>query len=278
MSQAIYPCLWFNGNATDAVAHYCNIFREAAVLEPSDLVSTFILSGTKFMALNGGPKYHVNESISYYVYCGNEDEVLRLYELLSANGKTLMPPAKYAWSPLYAWVEDRYGVNWQLDIDDIRSTQKIVPTLLFANQKMGWVKSAVTQYTSIFHNSKVLIKAPYPAESAAPAGSLLFAQFRVNELILNAMSSTLHHDFDFSPGNSFVVNCQNQEEIDYYWDALGEGGHYDMCGWLTDKFGISWQIVPENLGQLLQNVENGANVMQALLKMQKIDSAKLINV
>ena len=121
------------------------------------------------------------------------------------------------------------------------------------------------------------MEAPYPPGTVVPEGSLLFGQCKLKEFILNAMSSTLQHNFDFSPGNSLVVPCENQEEIDYYWIKLGEGGHYDRCGWLVDQFGVSWQIVPAMLPELMAHPEKGNRVVQAFLQMQKFDIETLLN-
>jgi len=229
------------------------------------------------MGLNGGPKYQPNSSISYYVYCENEEKLLKYYAALSEKGSLLMPLNKYDWSEKYAWVIDQFGVNWQLDIAKINSKQKIVPNLLFAKAKMNLVKAAITFYTKSFKNSSVLQEANYPPEANQTNDTLLFAQFKLNDSLFNAMSSKLPHDFDFSPGNSFVVECENQQEIDYYWENLGQNGRYDMCGWLTDQFGISWQIVPSILSELMSDPEKRERVIQSFLKMQKFDIDALMN-
>lgn len=229
------------------------------------------------MGLNGGPKYKVSPAVSYYVYCGNENEIDRIYKLLSENGTVMMPLDKYDWSEKYAWVMDRFGVNWQLDIHDIKSTQKIVPALLFANEKYTRVKEAVANYTNIFSGSKILLEAPYPQQAGLPEGTLLFAQFILNDFVFNAMSSTIKHEFDFTPGNSFVIECVDQQEIDHFWDRLGNGGRYDMCGWLADKYGVSWQVIPSILPSLMADPVKGPAVIQAFLKMKKFEIAALLN-
>lgn len=278
IGTALYPCLWFNSDAKTAAEFYCAVFQNGNIVQENPMVVTFELDGSLFMGLNGGPKYRVNPAISYYVYCGNNTRISQLYHELSANGKVLMPLGNYAWSPQYAWVEDRFGVNWQLDVDDINSAQKIVPTLLFANAKTHLVKDAIRHYTTIFNPSKTLLEAPYPPGAAVPEGSLLFAQCKLNNFILNATSSTLWHNFDFSPGNSLVLSCDTQAEIDYYWEKLGEGGREDRCGWLADKFGVSWQIIPAILTKLIADPKKGHRVVQAFLHMKKFDIATLMNV
>jgi predicted 3-demethylubiquinone-9 3-methyltransferase (glyoxalase superfamily)/uncharacterized protein YndB with AHSA1/START domain len=278
MTHKIYPCLWFDGQANAAASFYCSIFKDSKITSDTPMVVNFELNGQRFMGLNGGPQFKVNPAVSYFVYCGNEEEIVRLYDALSDGGSVLMPLGEYDWSTKYAWVADKFGVNWQLDIDEINSAQKIVPSLLFANEKMGFVKSAVQHYTRIFEPSRMLMEMPYPDQANVPEGTLLFAQFKVLDYIFNSMDSTIPHDFDFSEGNSFVVDCDNQEEVDYYWEKLtADGGQESQCAWLKDKFGVSWQIVPRQLIELLNDPDRAkANrVMHAMLQMKKIDIHKL---
>jgi predicted 3-demethylubiquinone-9 3-methyltransferase (glyoxalase superfamily) len=277
MSHSIYPCLWFDGQAGEAARYYCSIFRDARLLEENPVVSRFEIGGLRFMALNGGPQYAPNPALSFFIYTGSQEEINRFYASLSVGGKVIMPLGRYDWSACYAWIEDRYGVSWQLDIDDIRSAQKVVPNLLFVNEKKGLVKAALDRYTHIFPHSISLLEAPYPPGADVPEGALLFAQCRLKNSIVNAMSSTLAHDYDFSPGTSLVVECQDQTEIDYYWEALGQDGEYQPCGWLKDAFGVSWQVVPAALSRLMSDPERGARAMQALLSMTKLDIAALEN-
>lgn len=277
MNKSFYPCLWFDGNAKQAADFYCSLFNNTRILQSNPMVTTFQLNGTKFMGLNGGPQYKLTQAVSFFVYCGgDESEINRLYAELSKGGKVIWPLDKYEWSPRYAWVEDKFGVNWQLDVESINNEQKMVPCLLFVNEKFTKVKEAMTHYTSIFINSKILMEAPYPPSANLPQGTLLFAQFKLNDFIFNAMSSTMHHDFDFTPGTSFVVECDTQKEIDYYWDNLGAGGHYSMCGWLQDKFGVSWQIVPKVLGELMSDPQRAPRVTKAFMQMQKFDIDALL--
>ena len=138
MTKQIYPCLWFDDKAKKAAEYYCSIFKDSKITSENSIVVMFELNGTKFMGLNGGPKYK------------------------------------------------------------------------------------------------------------------------------------------FSPATSFVINCENQEEIDYYWEKLGEGGVYNKCGWLNDQFDVSWQIVPNVLGELMSDPEKAPRVMQAFLKMTKFDIETLL--
>jgi predicted 3-demethylubiquinone-9 3-methyltransferase (glyoxalase superfamily) len=273
---SIYPCLWFDHNGAEVAEFYVELFPKSLILKSTPMVTTFMLNGTKMMTLNGGPNYKVNAAMSFYAHCGTEKEIERIYAALTEGGRILMPLQKYEWSPGYAWIEDKYGVHWQLDVEDIYSVQKVVPCLLFANHKKTWLKDAIDTYTGIFTPSKILLEARFDEAAPVPEGTLLFAQFMMNGSIFDAMTSLLDHDFDFSPGNSFVVECDDQSTIDHLWEHLGFEGEYSMCGWLQDRFGVSWQIVPTILSTLMADPERRQRVTDAFLKMQKFDIEALL--
>lgn len=293
--QNIIPNLWFDNNAEEAVNFYKTVFSNFKIgkitrynkegfeihgrPEGSVMTIEFEIEGVKFIALNGGPVFKFTPSISFYIYCGSEMEVEKLYSKLSENGSVMMPLDKYDWSSKYAWVQDKFGGSWQLDIDAIKSPQKILPSLLFANDKFERVKEAVDFYNSIFPNSKVIMEFPYNKSANVPDGTLLFAQFNLNGFLFNSMSSNLKHDFDFNESVSFIVNCKTQADIDFYWDKLSEGGDpaAQVCGWLKDKFGVSWQIVPEELYVMLHGSDKDKvqRVTKEFLTMKKFDLGKL---
>lgn len=271
MKSNIYPCLWLDHDVKEIADFYSEIFENVKYLDSASMVTTVEIEGVKFMFLNGGPAFKVNPSVSYYVYCQDPDQVQQLFDRLNKGGKVLMSLDEYAWSKCYAWVEDRFGVNWQLDSSNAESKQRIVPTLLFANQKKELIREAINHYSAIFPTSKTIFEAPYAPESGIAEGTLLFAQFELNGYPFNATSSTIPHDFDFSEGNSFVVECKSQEEIDFYWSRLTEGGEESRCGWLKDRFGVWWQVIPENMSSLLNNPVTGTAAVQEMMKMKKID-------
>lgn len=277
MNNHIYPCLWFDTNAKAAAEFYSSVFPNSKIHQNTDIVSSFELMGIKILGLNGGPTYKVNKAVSYFVYCGHDVKIDELYANLKEGGEVLFPLDKYDWSPRYAWVKDKFGVNWQLDIDPINHQQKIVPCLLFSNSKRTQVKEAMLYYTSIFEGSRNLMEYPFPPQAGMPQGSLLFGQIKLGEFILNLMSGMEKEEEDFTEGNSLVVECQTQAEIDHFWEALGKDGKYSMCGWLKDRYGVSWQIIPSILPQLMADPLKGQRVVKAFLKMQKFDIAVLEN-
>lgn len=278
----IVPHLWFDREAGEAADFYISVFnnskhKSSSVIDgtPSgkvDIVS-YEISGQNIVAINAGPYFRFNDAVSFFCYCGSEAEIDRLYTILSENGSVLFPLGKYDWSSKYAWVRDRFGLGWQLDIDEINSKQKIVPALLFVNDKSGRIREAVSFYTSVFKTSRRLMEVPYENQPEGKEADLLFAQFSLEGLIFNAMSSDMKHDFDFNEAVSFMINCETQEEIDYYWEKLTSGGEEQPCGWVKDKFGVSWQVIPAEMGKLLSSgdKERDERVRAAMMKMKKLD-------
>ncbi len=136
---------------------------------------------------------------------------------------------------------------------------QIYPCLWFDGQ----AKAAAEFYCSIFHNSKLTVDTP------------MVVNFELNGKKFMGLNGG--PQYKFSPATSFVVECETQDEIDFYWEKLGEGGVYNRCGWLDDKFGVSWQIIPIVLGKLMADPEKAPRVMQAFMQMKKFDIEKLIN-
>jgi predicted 3-demethylubiquinone-9 3-methyltransferase (glyoxalase superfamily) len=282
----ITPCIWFDNQAEEAVHFYLSLFENSKINriipyskegfeyhhkpEGSVMTIEFELNGQSFLALNGGPDFKLNEAISFYVYCGSEERIDFLYEKLSDGGSVIMPLEKYFWSSKYAFIKDKFGLFWQIDIEDINSPQKIVPSLLFVNEKYSKVKEVIDFYTSVFPDSQILME--YPAEDY-----LLFSRIKLNGYLLNCMSGgKMTHNFDFNEALSLIISCDTQKEIDYYWNKLTEGGTEVQCGWLKDKFGVSWQVVPSILNELLIDKNKSDKVMRRVFEMKKFEIEKLI--
>jgi len=274
MKNEIYPCLWFDGQAKTAAEFYCTIFKNSAILVNTPMVVLFELNGKKIMGLNGGPMYKINPAISMFIHCTSLDECDRLWNELSEGATVLMQLDKYPWSERYGWLQDKFGFTWQImKADD----DKMMPSLLFTGNQLGKAQEALDFYTNIFENSAVEVKTYY-SEGTPFAGKISYAEFNLNQYPLVAMDGPNEHNFTFSEGVSFVVNCESQKEIDYYWNKFTtDGGKESMCGWCKDKFGVSWQIVPSRMGELIGNPNNGQRAMQAMLKMKKLDISTLEN-
>ena len=145
--------------------------------------------------------------------------------------------------------------------------QKITPFLWFNNN----AEEAMNFYLSIFKNSKVLGVSRYGDAGPGPKGTVMVASFELDGQKFTALNGGPL--FKFTEAISFVIDCKSQEEVDHYWNKLTEGGEESMCGWLKDKYGLSWQVVPDKLIELMQDKDpkKAGNVMQAMLKMKKID-------
>ena len=149
--------------------------------------------------------------------------------------------------------------------------QKITPFLWFDNN----AEEAMNFYISIFKNSKAHNVARYGDAGPGPKGTVMVASFELNGQKFTALNGGPR--FKFTEAISFVIDCKSQEEVDHYWYKLSEGGEESMCGWLKDKFGLSWQVVPDKLIELMQDKDpkKAGNVMQAMMKMKKIEIAVL---
>ncbi|HWD90341.1 MAG TPA: VOC family protein [Mucilaginibacter sp.] len=149
--------------------------------------------------------------------------------------------------------------------------QKITPFLWFDSQ----AEEAMNFYVSIFKDSKVSRVSRYGEAGPGTPGTVMSVEFTLNGTNFYALNGG--PVFQFSPATSFFIHCETQEEVDHYWNKLGEGGKPNQCGWLDDKFGVTWQVVPNALGRYLNDPDKkkAKNVMQAMMKMTKLDVAKL---
>lgn len=248
-------------------------------MEGKVLTGIFELEGQKFMALDGGPIFKFNPSISFTVKCKTIEEVDELYKKLSEGGNILMALDKYPWSDRYAWISDKYGLSWQLMRTREEFTQKITSLLMFTGEKFGKAEEAINYYASIFPNSKINLIARYQEGEGDEPGKIAHSSFLLEGEEFMAMESSHEHKFGFNEAISLMISCETQEEIDYFWEKLTAGGDpkAQQCGWLKDKYGVSWQIIPKILGDLMQDPdkEKSGRVFKAMLKMKKIDIENL---
>jgi predicted 3-demethylubiquinone-9 3-methyltransferase (glyoxalase superfamily) len=279
MKNSIYPCLGIKGKIAEASEFYIQTFGNAKVLQTSDIVILIELSGQKFMLLNDGPSSSPNPSISFMVMCETEAETEQYWNKLLDGGKILMALDKYEWSPKYGWIEDKYGVSWQLYTGDKADMlQKFSPTLMFTGDKAGQAKTAIHDYVQLFPDSNIQGILNYKQGEGDSEEFIKHAQFKINDFVMMAMDSSADHKFGFNDAISLVVSCETQDEIDRYWTYLSSNGGYEVaCGWLTDKYGISWQIIPEGIVKLINDPVRGQRAMHAMMKMKKLIIADLEN-
>jgi len=275
MKNQIYPCLWFNGQAKEAAEFYCSLFKNSIITTDTPMVVMFELNGNKIMGLNGGPQFKITPSISLFVLCETLQETRDLWDKLIPGGKVIIPIEKQFWSESYGWLQDKFGMTWQISVvDQPGDSQKIIPSMLFTDEKFGKAEEAIRFYTSVFENSSNEALIHYP-DGEPNAGKVMYAEFNLNGNTVAAMDGPGVHNFSFSEGVSLVVNCDTQKEIDYFWNKLTDGGEESMCGWLKDKYGVSWQIIPSDIGKLMSDPDKSQRVMKEILKMRKIDMETL---
>jgi predicted 3-demethylubiquinone-9 3-methyltransferase (glyoxalase superfamily) len=199
-----------------------------------------------------------------------------LWEKLSSGGKSLMELKSYPFSEYYGWVQDKYGYTWQLMLNNIQGDKrpKIMPSLLFTKDKVGKAEEAIKFYTSIFKDSDISPNLNrYPAGMKPDReGMIIFADFRIFDEWLAVMDSgNDDQDYTFTPAISLMVKCKDQEEIDNYWEKLSSNPEFEQCGWLVDKYGVSWQITPENMDELI----NLPGAYKRMMSMKKLSIAEL---
>ena len=276
MAKTIYPCLWFNGTAKDAAAFYCSVFENAAIRSETPMVVDFHLGGFRLLGLNGGPVFTINPSVSLFVRCETVEETNRVYNQLIQGGSAMMPIDEYPWSPRYGWLKDQFGLTWQISlVNNPGDSAKIRPSFLFTGARFGSAEAAIDLYSSIFKNSSKDFLVHFP-EGDDFEGKLMYGEFSLNGFEMIAMDGPGQHQFDFNEAVSFVVECDTQNEIDYYWEKLTTGGEESKCGWLKDRFGVSWQIIPSILSQLMQDPARAQRIFAAFSTMKKLDLAVLL--
>ncbi len=286
--QKITPHLWFDKEAKEAAEFYTSLLPDSRVTNiitlhdtPSgdcDLVS-FVLANQPFMAISAGPLFKFNPSVSFHMKFKTKDEVDAIWEQLSFGGNVLMPLDAYPFSERYGWVEDKYGLSWQViyaGTNDIQQT--ITPVLMFVGAVCGKTEEAVTFYTSIFQHAQTVFLTRYgKGEEPDKEGTVKYVAFNLEGMEFGAMDSARDHHFAFNEAISFLVPCETQEEIDYYWEKLSADPKAEQCGWLKDKFGLSWQIWPTAIGEMMKQGtrEQIDRITQAFLPMKKFDLATL---
>lgn len=296
LTTPIVPHLWFAKEAKEAAEFYCTVFPNSRVNSsrvikdtPSgdcDVVS-FSLSGISFQAISAGPYFEMNPSVSFIVNydpasdSSAKENLSKAWEKLTDGGKILMPLNEYPFSKYYGWVEDRYGVSWQLMLTDPEGEPRpfIIPTLLFVTDEGKTAEEATDFYLSIFKESKRGTLVHYPTGMEPnKEGAVMFTDFQIGKLWFAAMDGvTAMHNFKFNEAVSFIIYCETQDEIDYYWDKLSASPEAEQCGWLKDKYGLSWQVVPARMDEMMETgtPEQIVRVTQAFLAMKKFNLADL---
>jgi predicted 3-demethylubiquinone-9 3-methyltransferase (glyoxalase superfamily) len=303
--QKIVPCLWFDKQCEEAMNFYISAFsglsgegKESEIISIQRyeegmetpgieemvgkvLTGIFELEGYRFMALDGGPIFEPNPSVSFLLNFepsinndarGNLD---KLWNKLTPGGKVHMELQKYPFSEHYGWIQDKYGISWQLFLSPPDSEPRpfIIPSLMFTGDVSGKAEEAIDFYLSVFKNSERGMLERFPAGMEPDTeGTVMYSDFTIGDQWFSVMDSARMHEYSFNEAISLIVNCTDQTEVDNLWGKLSHVPESEVCGWLKDKYGVSWQIVPEKMGELLSDPDKNKvhKVLNAMLQMKKI--------
>lgn len=259
--QKIVPHLWYDTEAKEAAKFYASLFEKSKITDLKVIRDTpsgdaqivnFELAGQPFMAISAGPYFKFNPSISLMVACATAEEVDRNWQAMSDGGAELIPLGEYEFSKRYGWIRDRYGLSWQFSLTTDSEGSKITPNLLFSNGVCGKAEEAVRFYTEIFENSEIGVISRYgEGEAEIPEAKVNYIAFKLDGVDFSAMDNGRDADYTFNEAFSLLVNCKDQKEIDYFWTKLSAVPEAEQCGWLKDKYGLAWQIVPADLDEIL---------------------------
>ncbi len=293
--QKITPHLWFDKEAKEAAEFYTSLLPASQVTHITRLQDTpsgdcdvvsFTLAGQPFMAISAGPVFKFNPSVSFIVnFDPSKDKDARnnldvMWNKLSEGGTVLMRLDNYPFSERYGWIQDKYGLSWQLILTNPAGEERplIIPSLMFTGKIAGRAEEAINFYCSVFKDGKRGMTARYP-QGMEPdkEGTIMFADFSLLNTWFAGMDSAREHNFTFNEAISLLIPCETQDEIDYYWEKLSADPKAEACGWLKDKYGLSWQIVPTAMGEMMQigTPEQIDRLTQAFLPMKKLDIATL---
>lgn len=291
--QRIIPCIWLDDQAEQAAQSYARVFSDTRVVAttrypetgdnpsgrpPGSVLTVELeLAGQRFTLMNGGPLFKINPSVSFFVYVDTAAEADRTFAALLDGGEALMPIDRYPWSERYGWVKDRYGVTWQVMTGQRPpSGESIVPCLMFVGKQHRRAEEALRFFAELFPRGRVEDIERYEA-AEGPEGTVKHGRFSLDGQTLVAMDSHGDHRFGFNEAMSLQVMCDGQAEVDRFWHRLSEGGVPGPCGWLKDRFGISWQVVPKDIVTWMtsKDVRARDRAFAALLSMQKLDVAAL---
>lgn len=293
--QKIVPNLWFDHTAAEAAAFYAAVFPDARVTDTQfypteglpdfqaeyagkELMVTFEIGDCSFIAINAGPEFPVNPSISFLLNFDPSvdpaavEHLDALWAALVEGGKALMPLGEYAHSKHYGWVQDRYGISWQLMLTNPDGEPRpfVTPSLLFGDGVQNRAAEAASYYTGLVPGARVGSDFRY-AEQTGPAapGAVMFTDIELFGQWFALTDSAVEQDYSFTCGVSLMIQCDDQAELDRFWAALSAVPEAEQCGWCADRFGVSWQVVPTNLGELMSKPD----AYEKLMGMKKIEVA-----
>lgn len=291
MTTKIVPNIWCNGNARELAEFYSEVFRNTRItgsqqyptdglpdfhkdMAGKDVTVEIEIVGLPITLINADDTFRPNPTLGFMVnfdpaqFTDAEEYLNQSYELLKEGGRVLMELGEYPFSKRYAWVEDRAGVSWQLIMTRPENDPRphIIPAFMFCGEAQSKCAEAVDYWCETIPGSQAGRRVPYPHNN-----EVMFSEFQLAGQWFTAMDSGVPQDFSFVGGVALLINAKDQEEIDYLWSKLAE--QEQPCGWCVDKFGVAWEIIPENFGELMQHPDS----YQAMMEMKKIVIADFPN-
>ena len=287
--QKIIPHLWFDKEADEASKFYMSLFEDSKLKDKTILNSTpsgtvemitIELAGQEFMLLSAGPYFTFTPAISFVIACNTVDEVNKLWEKMIDGGEALMPLSHIRLvKNMVGWPTDTDYPGKSCISETLTSNKKSHLPFCLSGNNMEILKKQLHSILAYFmiqiltiSTNMVRVRNPINRERSCTG------HITLENLDFIAMESAHEHHFSFNEAISFLVNCDTQEEIDYYWEKLSAVPEAEQCGWLKDKFGISWQINPSIMNEMMSKnePEKLAKVTEAFLKMKKFDIAELV--
>lgn len=295
-AQRIVPNLWFAGNAEEGGNFYAEVFRGARVgdiqrypteglldfqkeLAGQPLTVDVELPDLKISLINAGNEFHPNPAGNFMInfdpsrFDDAAEYLAQMHAALSDGGTELMPLGEYPFSPKYAWVTDKFGVSWQLMLTDPAGEPRpfVIPSLMFCGPAQNRCAEAVEHYLATIPGSRWGNRFDYP-EATGPAkpGSVMFSDFQLAGQWFTAMDSGVEQPFTFNEGFSLMISADGQAELDRLWSALSKVPESEQCGWCKDEYGLSWQVIPANMGELMSR----PGAYEKMMSMHKIEIDK----
>lgn len=284
MSEKFAVSLWLDGQIEECVQFYLNIFQKTSRNKTTyyvddlhgkagDILSCSItLDGLEFVLVNGGPEFSQTPAVSYMIEAPSVSQLETLWHRLKHGGTILEPLEKKA-DGLSGWLTDQYGTSWLLRHGSAHQT--ITPCLLFSGKNYGNAKHATEIYSQVFGRANLIFSLPNEE------GHWRMAKIHLVDQAFYLVDTRSVVPGDFSMANSFIYYCDGQREINRIWKRFIEfqGTEYP-CGWLTDKFGLAWQIIPEKFDELfeLDDAELVKKVTHAMYAMKRLDYDELLKI
>lgn len=295
--QKIVPNIWCAGTADDAAEFYQATLPSTTLIEhvayPTEgllefqeplagqtLTNEIAIDGFHLILVNAGDEFRPNPAINFFLNFdpqvfdradGAERALRETWQKLADEGSVLMELNQYPHSSLYGWVEDKYGVNWQLMLTNPEGDRRpfVVPQFMFCGAAQNKAEEATDHYVNSIPGSTPGRRVRYSdmGQSTPNGAEVVFSEFQLAGQWFAAMDSAVDQNFTFTEGVSLMISADGQAEIDRIWSALSAVPEAERCGWLKDKWGVSWQVVPANMGELM--ARTGA--YEKLMGMKKIE-------